>query len=55
VLRLPALVGADWRGAGDGGRSLRGAAVAVSVVAGVTLALFTVQYAGPWLHFHSDH
>jgi len=51
VLRLPALVGADWRGSGGQGRSLRSAAVAVSVVAGVTLALFTLQYASPWLHF----
>ena len=55
VLRLPALVGADWRGSGGQGRSLRSAAVAASVVAGVTLALFTVRYAGPWLHFHGDH
>ncbi len=55
VFRLPALVGADWRGRGGQGRSLRSAAVAASVVAGVTLALFTVQYAGPWMHFHGDH
>ncbi len=55
VLRLPALVGADWRGSGGQGRSLRSAAVAASVVAGVTLALFTFQYASPWLHFHGDH
>ncbi len=60
VLRLPGLVRADWTRSGreDGGY-LRSALLAGSLVLGLTLALFTLQYAGPWLHwvqtFHGDH
>ncbi|MGZ4380240.1 MAG: hypothetical protein ACXVZ3_02285 [Gaiellaceae bacterium] len=60
VLRVPGLVRADWRRSGrENGGYLRSALLAGSLVAGLTLALFTLQYAGPWLHwvqaFHGDH
>ncbi len=55
ALRLPGLVRADWSRTGrESGGYLRSALLAASLVLGVTLALFTVQYAGPWLHFHGD-
>jgi hypothetical protein len=60
TLRLPGLVRADWSRPGreDGGY-LRSALLAGSLVLGLTLAVFTLQYAGPWLHwvqtFHGDH
>ncbi len=60
VLRLPGLVRADWRRSGrENGGYLRNGLLAGSLVLGLTLALFTLQYAGPWLHwvqtFHGDH
>ena len=56
VLRLRGLVRADWsRSSRANGAYLRSALLAGSLVLGVTLALFTLQYAGPWLHFHGDH
>jgi hypothetical protein len=61
VLRVPGLVRADWRRSGrENGGYLRSALLAGSLVLGLTLALFTLQYAGPWLHwvqtFHGgDH
>lgn len=52
VLRVPALVGADWRRAGrETGGYLRSGLIALTLVAGLTLALFTLQYASPWLHW----
>jgi hypothetical protein len=47
VLRLPGLVGAGRRPPGG---HLRTGLVAGSLVLGLTLAAFTVQYASPWLH-----
>ena len=56
ALRLRGLVRADWsRSSRANGAYLRSALLAGSLVLGVTLALFTLQYAGPWLHFHGDH
>jgi hypothetical protein len=60
VLRVPALVAADWRRPGreDGGY-LRSGLLAGSLVLGLTLALFTLQYAAPWANWvqlaHGDH
>jgi len=48
VLRLPGLV--SLRRRSEEGR-LRGSLLAGSLVAGLTLALFTLQYASPWLHW----
>jgi hypothetical protein len=60
VLRVPALVRADWARSGrENGGYLRSALLAGSLVLGLTLALFAMHYAGPWLHrvhgFHGDH
>jgi hypothetical protein len=52
VLRLPGLVRADWRRSGrEHGGYLRSGLLAGSLVLGLTLALFTLQYASPWLHW----
>lgn len=52
--RVPRLAVADWRrGAGAVPGSLaRRSLLAASVVAGAILAVSTVQYAAPWLHWH---
>jgi hypothetical protein len=52
VLRVPGLVRADWRRSGrENGGYLRSALLGGSLVLGLTLALFTLPYAGPWLHW----
>jgi len=50
VQRVPALVGADWRGTDRrvGGSLERRLLVAASVAAGIVLASLTVRYAQPW-------
>lgn len=50
VLRVPALASADFRGhrARRGGSLLRQSTVALALVAGLVLAIATVQYAAPW-------
>ena len=61
--RLPGLVAADWRGGDDGavaGSFARRTLIAVALVSGAILAIFTVRYAHPWVHwaalFHGgDH
>jgi hypothetical protein len=60
VLRVPALVAADWRRPGrEHGGYLRSGLLAGSLVLGLTLALLTLQYAGPWANWvqlaHGDH
>lgn len=58
--RVPGLVRADWRREREpvGGSLARHGLVAGALVAGVILALTTLQYAHPWLHwiasFHGD-
>jgi len=52
--RVPRLVLADWRPAGPAGLSgsfARRTLVAAALVAGVVLALVTVRYAQPWIHW----
>ena len=52
VLRVPGLVRADWQRPGrEHGGYLRSGLLAGSLVLGLTLALFTLQYAAPWLHW----
>jgi hypothetical protein len=56
VWRVPRLATADWRPSGThavGGSFARRTLVAGALVAGVVLALFTVRYADPWLHWVS--
>lgn len=50
VLHLPGLSSADFRGprASRQGSSLRQAAVVATLIAGLVLAVATVQYAAPW-------
>lgn len=50
VLRVPALASADYRGhrGRRGGALLRQSAVALALVAGLILAVATLQYAAPW-------
>lgn len=60
VLRLPGLVRADWSRSGrENGGYLRSALLAGSLVLGLTLAVLTLQYSAPWLHWvqiaHGDH
>jgi hypothetical protein len=57
VLRVPALVGADWgRGERTSGTVARHAIVAAALVLGVTIAVAAVPLAGPWLHWSGgDH
>jgi hypothetical protein len=51
VLRLPRLVGADWGGGmAHPGAVLRYGVVAVTLVAGLILAIAALPAAGPWLH-----
>ena len=59
--RVPRLASADWRR--EEARVVRGSVlrrtiVAATLVAGVVLALTTLQYAHPWVHwvnaFHGD-
>ena len=54
LTRVPRLAVADWRsGAGAVPGSLaRRSLLAAAVTAGAILAVSTVQYAGPWLHWH---
>lgn len=52
LLRVPTLVGADWgRGATRDGATVRYGVVAVSLVAGLTLAIAALPAADPWLHW----
>jgi hypothetical protein len=60
TLRIPALVAADWRRPGrEHGGYVRSGLLAGSLVLGLTLALFTLQYAAPWANWmqlaHGDH
>ncbi len=50
VLRVPGLASADYRGSRDRGEGtlLRRSAVALALVAGLVLAVATLQYAAPW-------
>jgi hypothetical protein len=52
--RVPKLALADWRpgeAAGVGGSFARRTLLAGALVVGVVLALFTVRYAQPWVHW----
>ena len=55
--RVPALAAGDWRShrrsrePAVGGSSLRRFLLAGTLVAGLILALATIRYAQPWLHF----
>lgn len=54
VWRIPALATSDWRRRDPervGGSFLRRTLVAGALVAGVILALLTVRYAQPWIHW----
>jgi hypothetical protein len=54
VRRIPALAASDWRRRDPervGGSFLRRTLVAGALVAGVILALATVRYAQPWVHW----
>ena len=53
ILHIPALAGADFRAgrAQRGGSRLRQGAVAAALVAGLVVAIATVQYAAPWRAF----
>jgi hypothetical protein len=54
VWRVPALAASDWRHRDPeqvGGSFLRRTLVAGALVAGVILALATVRYAQPWVHW----
>ncbi len=59
--RIPGLVMADWRGrALPRERAVRGTfwrqtLLALSLVAGAILAIATIRYAQPWLHFIATH
>jgi hypothetical protein len=61
VWRVPALAASDWRRRDPervGGSFLRRTLIAGALVAGVILALATLRYAQPWVHwtaaFHDD-
>jgi hypothetical protein len=52
VRRLPGLLAADWRAGAEGaGAFARRASIAGALVAGAILAVFTVRYAQPWVHW----
>jgi hypothetical protein len=57
ILRVPHLVGADWgRSTTRPGTALRYGAIALALVAGVTLAVAALPAAGPWMHWSPhDH
>jgi hypothetical protein len=60
VRRLPGLVLADWRGRIPRERSVPGGfarqlLLAGSLVAGAILAIATIRYAQPWLHWLGSH
>ena len=57
LFRIPALVGADWgRTTSQSGAALRYGVVALTLVAGLTLAIAVLPAAGPWLHWSGvDH
>lgn len=59
VRRVPALVAADWRARGGAaavdGSSWRRLLLAGTLVAGAILALATIRYAQPWLHWIAAH
>jgi hypothetical protein len=57
LFRVPALVGADWgRSSSQPGAALRYGVVALTLVAGLTLAVAALPAAGPWLHWSgADH
>jgi hypothetical protein len=57
LLRIPELVGADWgRGTSQPGTALRYGLLALTLVAGLTLAIAALPAAGPWLHWSGgDH
>lgn len=48
VLHIPALAGADFRAPRGSGSRLRQATVAGSLVAGLVIAIATLQYVAPW-------
>jgi hypothetical protein len=53
LVRVPKLAAADWRPHRPqlGGTSARRGLLAGSIVAGAILAIATIQYAQPWLHW----
>ncbi len=53
LMRVPKLAAADWRPRRPqlGGTSARRSLLAGSIVAGAILAIATIQYAQPWLHW----
>jgi hypothetical protein len=63
--RVPALAAADWRRSGDAAGALEGSfarrlLLAGTLVLGAILAVATVRYAQPWVHWiaaghHGDH
>ena len=56
ALRVPGLVGADWgRGRGTPGMALRYTILAVTLVAGLIIAVAALPAAHPWLHWHGGH
>jgi hypothetical protein len=55
ALRIPGLVVADWgRDSRTSGAALRAGAIALALVAGLTIALAVLPEAGPWLHWQGD-
>ena len=57
LVRVPKLAAADWRPQRPqlGGTSARRGLLAGSIVAGAILAIATIQYAQPWLHWIAFH
>jgi hypothetical protein len=53
VLRVPRLAAADWRRSAEpvAGTLARRSLLALTIVSGAVLAVATVQYAGPWIHW----
>jgi hypothetical protein len=61
LTRVPRLAAADWRtgAATTDGTLTRRLLLAGTIVAGAIVAIATMRYAGPWVHFaaldHADH
>jgi len=55
LARVPRLAGADWKPRAGEGAPTRRFLLAGAVVAGAVLAVATVHYATPWVHWQDFH